>query len=278
MRHLLGRAAVLACAFALYAQPSFAHSVPKHHSVASAKSRFVKAHTSKTRLAKSTKAPKLRRSLGAPRLARVDVPLPMARPAQPGDRDVLALADIPVPAARPDWDDPDADNADAAAADDQAPDTAPGAVLAQADAPAPDLSGDDAPRIEVADRSYNCVAYMRERTAFVIKGDAGQWWDHAEGYYDRAPTPAANAVMVFAATRSMKRGHVALVTKLVSDRQIVVDHANWMRDGKLYLNMPVMDVSPENDWSEVRVWNARDGQWGARVYPIKGFVSARPAA
>jgi hypothetical protein len=42
--------------------------------------------------------------------------------------------------------------------------------------------------------------------------------------------------------------------------------------------MPVMDVSANNDWSLVRVWNARDGQWGSRVYPIKGFVSARPSA
>jgi len=277
MRHLLGRAAVLACTLALYAQPASAHSVPKHHAVASAKT-----HGAKTaHLAKTLKTPKLRHTLDvdAPRLAHADVPVPMARPAQPGDRHVLALADVPVPTARPDWDDPDADDADTAAADSQTQDTpAADTALAQADTQAPDLSGDDAPRIEVADHAYNCVAYVRERTAFAIKGDAGQWWDHAEGYYDRAPAPAANAVMVFAATRSMRKGHVALVTKLVSDRQIVVDHANWMRDGKLYLNMPVMDVSPDNDWSEVRVWNARDGQWGARVYPIKGFVSARPSA
>ncbi|MEI9932597.1 MAG: CHAP domain-containing protein [Rhizomicrobium sp.] len=100
--------------------------------------------------------------------------------------------------------------------------------------------------------------------------------------YGRAPSPSENAVMVFAATRSMRKGHVAVVTKLVSDRQIVVDHANWMRDGRVYLNMPVMDVSPGNDWSQVRVWNARDGQWAAasirsadssrRVRPPKAHI------
>jgi hypothetical protein len=192
----------------------------------------------------------------------------LARPGQLGD--APRAIDLAVQ-LRPslDADDTTADDQDAAATDQTA------ALPLDQNQPPPDLSGDDAPRIEVADRSYNCVAYIRERTGFVVQGDAHLWWDHAEGLYDRAGTPEPDAVMVFAATRSMKRGHVALVTKVVSDREIIVDHANWMRDGKLYLNMPVMDVSPNNDWTLVRVWNARDHQWGARAYPIRGFVSAR---
>jgi hypothetical protein len=247
MRHLLGRAAFLACGLALISQPSFAVPVPKarphHHDAATA--------------------------------AAADVPVPLLRPALDGDPAPVrvALADIPVPMARPDQagDPPVADPNDLA--DDDA-DASAADKLAQAEPP-PDLSGDDAPRIETPDHRLNCVAYVRERSGFAIQGDAHLWWEHAEGTYDRAPSPSENAVMVFAATRSMRKGHVAVVTKLVSDRQIIVDHANWMRDGRVYLNMPVMDVSPDNDWSQVRVWNARDGQWGSRVYPIRGFVSAR---
>ncbi|HEX3674212.1 MAG TPA: CHAP domain-containing protein [Rhizomicrobium sp.] len=192
---------------------------------------------------------------------------------------MLASADVPVPTARPDGDDTTqvaddatADDSDVAAINQSA------ALPPDGNAPAPDLSGDDAPRIEAAGRRLSCVEYSRERSGFAIQGDAKTWWAHAEGIYDRSSSPAPNAVMVFAATRAMTRGHVAFVTRLVSDRRIVVDHANWGRDGKIYLNMPVMDVSANNDWSLVRVWDARDGQWGSRVYPIKGFVSARAMA
>ncbi|MGH6871117.1 MAG: CHAP domain-containing protein [Rhizomicrobium sp.] len=221
--------------------------------------------------------------------------MPQPRPERDTDAapaTALALADVPVPIARPERDDDVAANEDAsgdttgdeAANDDTGDDrTADDSDAVSADrlaqaAPMPDLSGDDAPRIETPDERLNCVAYVRERTGFAIQGDAHLWWEHAYGLYTRAAAPSADAVMVFAATRKMRRGHVAVVARLVSDREIIVDHANWMRDGKLYLNVPVMDVSPDNDWSRVRVWNPRDNEWGARTYPIKGFVSARPSA
>jgi hypothetical protein len=193
------------------------------------------------------------------------IPVPTPRPAKPG---VIVLADVPVPKPRPELDsDATADDADAAAIDPPAFENS-----------APDLSGDGAPRIETADHRLFCVEYARERSGLEIQGDAKTWWVHAAGIYDRSAAPSQGAVMVFAATRTMIRGHVAVVTRIVSDREIVVDHANWMRDGKIYLNMPVADVSPNNDWSLVRVWDARDGQWGGRVYPIRGFVSRRATA
>ncbi|HEY1612068.1 MAG TPA: CHAP domain-containing protein [Rhizomicrobium sp.] len=260
MRHLLGRVAFSVCALALFLQPASAASVPHHkHSSASARARTSSRTASRRNPARHGHGTTVRLA---------GIPVPLARPGQLGD--APRAIDLAVQ-LRPslDADDTTADDQDAAATDQTA------ALPLDQNQPPPDLSGDDAPRIEVADRSYNCVAYIRERTGFVVQGDAHLWWDHAEGLYDRAGTPEPDAVMVFAATRSMKRGHVALVTKVVSDREIIVDHANWMRDGKLYLNMPVMDVSPNNDWTLVRVWNARDHQWGARAYPIRGFVSAR---
>src|SRR3546814_3909645 len=39
--------------------------------------------------------------------------------------------------------------------------------------------------------------------------------------------PRKGAVMAFAGTRGMPMGHVAVVKKVVSDREILIDHANW---------------------------------------------------
>ena len=264
MRHLLGRAAFIACTLALFSQPSFAVPVPKHHP----------SHKTVHLAAKP-----------AHRLAAIRHH-PLAHTALRGDEDVdVAMADLPVPLARPaqESDPAVSQTADNQSADDRAADDSDAAATDQAtdvasteDLAPPDLSGDDAPRIEVADRPTNWVAFVREHTTLAIQGNAGTWWAHAEGLYDRGLSPSADAVMVFASTHGMPRGHVALVKRVVSDREIIVDHANWMRDGKLYLNMPVMDVSADNDWSVVRVWNERDHHWGARSYPIKGFISARP--
>ena len=39
-----------------------------------------------------------------------------------------------------------------------------------------------------------------------------------------------------------------------------------------YVNTPVIDVSPDNDWTQVRVWNTRDGHLGVTTYPVQGFI------
>jgi hypothetical protein len=55
-----------------------------------------------------------------------------------------------------------------------------------------------------------------------------------------------------------------------SPREIRVDHANWQRDA-IITNMAVLDVSPANDWTQLRFWNKDARVWGA-VYPASGFV------
>jgi len=121
-------------------------------------------------------------------------------------------------------------------------------------------------------RHIYCVEFARIRSGIEIFGDARTWWDHAKGQYARGADPLPGAVMVFAATRKMKLGHVAVVKRIVSSRELIVDHANWRRDGNIYLNAPVIDVSANNDWSKVRVFDPRGGRMGSNVYPIKGFV------
>jgi hypothetical protein len=39
----------------------------------------------------------------------------------------------------------------------------------------------------------------------------------------------------------------------------------------------VLDVSPGNDWSAVRVWWPPSQAWGVTVYPTYGFIQPHPA-
>ncbi len=144
--------------------------------------------------------------------------------------------------------------------------------------PAAPTTAFDVPTIVRAVRHIYCVEFARLRSGIAIFGDARTWWDHAKGQYARSGEPQAGSVIVFAATKKMKLGHVAVVTKIVSSREIRVDHANWHRDGNIYLSAPVIDVSAANDWSAVRVFDTLSGQMGSTIYPIKGFVSTRLAA
>ena len=133
------------------------------------------------------------------------------------------------------------------------------------------------PSIERPLHHFYCVEYARLRSGLQIFGDAKTWWTRAENAYARLTQPVGDAVMVFAGSRRIHRGHVAVVAAVVSAREIRVDQANWQNHGEIDRATPVLDVSPNNDWSEVRVWDMASGQFGVRVYAIKGFI-ARPLA
>jgi surface antigen len=119
-----------------------------------------------------------------------------------------------------------------------------------------------------------CVPYARAHSRIKIYGDAVTWWDQAAGKYERGAMPAQGAVMVLHDYAGPAHGHVAVVRALVSSREIRVDHANWLSDGSIYVNDPVMDVSASNDWSSVRVFNIKTGAWGGKVYPVQGFIGS----
>lgn len=122
----------------------------------------------------------------------------------------------------------------------------------------------------------SCVPYAREHSGVEIHGDAVTWWDQAAGRYQRAHEPSLGAIMVLDDYAGPKHGHLAVVRAEDSPRQIRVDHANWLNDGAIYLNDPVVDVSPNNDWSAVRVFNPRTGAWGGRTYLVQGFIGPGP--
>jgi hypothetical protein len=130
-----------------------------------------------------------------------------------------------------------------------------------------------APSIETPLRKLFCVEYARMRSGLAIMGDAKFWWERARTLYARVSHPVEEAVMVFSGSKRLRRGHVAVVTDIVSPREIIVDQANWQNRGEIDHATPVLDVSQNNDWSKVRVWNMRSGQFGAHVYAISGFIA-----
>ena len=147
----------------------------------------------------------------------------------------------------------------------------PAVVLSQV--PLPALPMQAKPTVEHPLRRLFCVEYARMRSGLAVFGDARQWWSRAKNLYARLSHPAAEAVMVFSGSKRLRRGHVAVVTEIVSKREIIVDQANRQNKGEIDHATPVLDVSKANDWSLVRVWDIPSGAFGARTYPISGFIA-----
>lgn len=124
-----------------------------------------------------------------------------------------------------------------------------------------------------------CVPFARAASGIQIKGNAANWWDAASGVYARGQAPEAGSVLNFRATRSMRLGHVAVVTQVVSAREVIIDHANWAgpgaNKGGIARGMSVIDVSPDNSWTQVRVALGNQGSYGS-FYPTYGFIYDRP--
>jgi hypothetical protein len=122
----------------------------------------------------------------------------------------------------------------------------------------------------------NCVQYVQHATNVGLHGDAGDWWDNAEGAFNRGEAPKAGAIMVFSKTDNLPYGHVAVVRQVQNKRSILIDHANWSpihgRRGQVERGVRVIDVSAQNDWSEVRVWYTPTHDVGQTVYPLNGFI------
>src|SRR6516225_5775391 len=123
----------------------------------------------------------------------------------------------------------------------------------------------------VADTYWQCVPFARLMSGIQIFGDAYTWWRQAVGRYETGFTPRAGAVLCFKPTERMRLGHVAVVSQVLTDRIIQISHANWSLidgdRGKVERDVTVVDVSPNGDWSEVKVWNDPTHNLGTTVYP-----------
>lgn len=114
-----------------------------------------------------------------------------------------------------------------------------------------------------------CVPFARAVSGIEIRGDAKTWWKKAGSTYPKGKVPISGSVLTFRASGGMTRGHVAVVSGVVSSREILVDQANWVTN-RVTLDTSVIDVSPNNDWSAVRVANGSNSF--GRVYPTYGFI------
>ncbi len=129
-----------------------------------------------------------------------------------------------------------------------------------------------------------CVPFARAASSIQIFGDAWTWWDQADGRYDRGHRPRPGAVIVFEKTGRLPLGHVAVVSRVVEKRVVLLTHANWSRQngerGHAEQDVTLFDVSPDNDWTEVKVWYRDTDGLGGTVYPVAGFIygEGRPAA
>jgi hypothetical protein len=141
----------------------------------------------------------------------------------------------------------------------------------------PGYEGDHTPST-VEGTALQCVPYARDHSGVNIHGDAYTWWDKAAGLYARGNAPLLGSVMVLNGYAGRHRAHVAVVRRIVTEREIDIDHANWLDDGAVYVNDPVIDVSADNDWTQVKVWNIRTGSWGSKIYRVQGFIGPGPAS
>jgi len=126
-----------------------------------------------------------------------------------------------------------------------------------------------------------CVPYARQVTGVSIYGDARTWWDQAAGHYARGTEPRVGAVMTFKPYGQMTLGHVAAVSKIIDSRTVLLRHANWSpingRRGQIENDVAAVDVSPDNDWSEVRVWFDPIQNLGTTHWPVQGFIYPKKA-
>lgn len=119
--------------------------------------------------------------------------------------------------------------------------------------------------------AVECAPFARALSGLQLRGAAADWWHQAAGRYAQSQVPVAGSVLVLRRSDRLASGHVAVVSRVLSERHILVTHANWVRY-RLTADQPVVDVSPDNDWSLVRVWWPPSGQFGITRYPAYGFI------
>src|SRR5271154_1278489 len=127
-----------------------------------------------------------------------------------------------------------------------------------------------------AEDYLQCVPFARTMSGIQLFGDAWTWWQKAAGKYAQGFVPKSGAVLVFKPNGVMSKGHVAVVSQVLTDRVIQVSHANWSfiegARGQIENNVAVVDVSPAGDWSQVKVWYDPARDLGTTVYPTYGFI------
>jgi hypothetical protein len=119
--------------------------------------------------------------------------------------------------------------------------------------------------------AIECAPFARALSGIRLSGAAADWWRQADGDYHRGSTPSIGSVLVLRRSARVPNGHVAVVTRVLGSRQVLVAQANWVRH-RVTADQPVIDVSAANDWSLVRIWWPPAGGMGVAEYPAYGFI------
>ncbi|PWC28108.1 amidase [Pseudoroseomonas aestuarii] len=127
--------------------------------------------------------------------------------------------------------------------------------------------------------NISCVPFARAISGIELSGNAHTWWASAAGVYARGNRPERGSVLSFRASGGMRLGHVAVVSRVIGPREVLIDHANWegpgLRKGTVQRGVSVIDVSDRNDWTAVRVQVGRSDDAYGRVYATNGFIHNR---
>lgn len=125
--------------------------------------------------------------------------------------------------------------------------------------------------------AIQCVDYIKEKHPQYkgMTGNAKTWWTQTDKVTQQQ-TPSVGSVLVFPGP-NVAYGHVAYVTKLVSSKEILVNHANWNRDtgkadGTIWTNVRVQDVSEKGNWTKVKIEYGNKGAFGSTPFATYGFV------
>jgi hypothetical protein len=124
---------------------------------------------------------------------------------------------------------------------------------------------------ETRPAAVECAPFARALTGVALSGAAADWWQQARGRYPRSQRPDVGSLLVLSRSARLPSGHVAVVSEVVSRRQILVTQANWVHH-RVTEDQPVIDISEDGDWSMVRVWWPPSGQMGTSEYPAYGFI------
>ncbi len=119
--------------------------------------------------------------------------------------------------------------------------------------------------------AVECAPFARALTGVSLQGDAADWWPQAGGRYARTSTPEVGSLLVFRRSGRLPSGHVAVVSRVLSRREILVTQANWVHH-LVTADQPVRDVSHRGDWSLVRVWWPPSDAIGQTDYATFGFI------
>ncbi len=135
-----------------------------------------------------------------------------------------------------------------------------------------------APAARADEPYWQCATFARMLSGIDIFGDALTWWRQAQGRFRTGARPETGSVLAFQPSGRMTRGHVAVVSEILTDRVIRVTHANWGGSrGRVEENVTVVDVSHDGDWTAVKVWYNPIHDLGTSVYPTYGFIHKAPA-